>query len=296
MTALPSAPVIARTIDIEGPVRIVDYGGEGPLIMLLHGLAGSSENWDACGGDLTGLGRVVAVDLLGSGETPPEGREVTIEHNAALVARVIDDLGGPSATLVGHSMSGLVAMVTAVEYPDRVDRIVLVNPALPLHYRHLPDLEVLAKLLGPIIPVLGPMALHLYRAGKSPRREVEETLRMNCVDIETIPAEVRETIVDEASRRRRQTWAVPAFVDADRSVAGYVLRPSRFHKLMHRVSQPTLLIHGSEDRLVSTGSARWAAAQRPDWDFSEIEGVGHVPMLEAPEAFVDVVGGWLEDQ
>jgi len=286
--------MLAKTIDIEGPVRIVDYGGEGPLILLLHGLGGSAENWDACGTDLTGSGRVVAVDLLGSGETPPAGREVTIEHNAALVARLIDDLGESSATLVGHSMSGLVAMVTAVDYPERVDRIVLVSPALPLDYRHLPDLEVLAKLLGPLIPVIGPLGVHVYRAGKTPQREVEETLRMNCVDIETIPVEVRETIIDEAARRRREAWAVNALVDADRSVASYVLRPARFRELMHRVSQPTLLIHGSEDRLVSSGSARWAVAQRPDWDFVEIEGVGHVPMLEASDAFVEVVGGWLE--
>ena len=286
--------MLAKTIDIEGPVRIVDYGGEGPLILLLHGLGGSAENWDACGTDLTGSGRVVAVDLLGSGETPPAGREVTIEHNAALVARLIDDLGESSATLVGHSMSGLVAMVTAVDYPERVDRIVLVSPALPLDYRHLPDLEVLAKLLGPLIPVIGPLGVHVYRAGKTPQREVEETLRMNCVDIETIPVEVRETIIDEAARRRREAWAVNALVDADRSVASYVLRPARFRELMHRVSQPTLLIHGSEDRLVSSGSARWAVAQRPDWDFVEIEGVGHVPMLEASDAFVEVVCGWLE--
>ncbi len=285
--------MLTKTIDIEGPVRIVDYGGDGPLILLLHGLAGSAENWDAVGTDLTRSGRVIALDLLGSGETPPAGREVSIEHNAALVARVIDDLGEPSAALIGHSMSGLVAMVAAVQYPDRVDRIVLVNPALPLDYRHLPDLEVFVKLLGPIVPVVGPLGVHLYRAGKSPRREVEDTLAMNCADIDTIPVGVRETIIDEASRRRRQGWAVPAFVDADRSVAGYILRPSRFRRLMHKVSQPTLHVHGTEDRLVSNGSARWAAAERPDWDFVELDGVGHIPMLEAPDDFVDVVGDWL---
>ncbi len=287
--------MIAKTIDIEGPVRIVDYGGDGPLILLLHGLAGSAENWDAVGDDLAESGRVVAIDLLGAGETPPAGREVSIEHNAALVARVIDDLGASSATLIGHSMSGLVTMVAAVEYPNRVDRIVLVNPALPLDYRHLPDLEIFVKLLGPLIPVAGPLAVHLYRAGKSPRREVEEVLHMNCTDIETIPIEVRESIVNGFSRWRRQAWAVPAFVDADRSVATYVLRPSRLRRLMHRVSQPTLLVHGTDDRLVSCGSARRAAEQRPDWDYVEMEGVGHVPMLEAADEFVDLVGSWLDE-
>ncbi len=285
--------MLARTIDIEGPVRIVDYGGEGPLILLLHGLAGSAENWDACGTDLAAMGRVVAVDLLGSGGTPPAGREVSVEHNAALVARLVDDFDEGPAVLVGHSMSGLVAMLTGVLYPDRVDRIVLVNPALPFDYRHLPDAEVFAKLVGPLLPVIGPVAVHLYRIGKTPRDEVEDLLRMNCVDIDTIPADVRENIIDEFTHRRRNGWAVPALVEADRSIATYVLRPSRLRKLMHKVSQPTLLVHGTEDRLVSNGSARRAAKERPDWDFVELEGVGHVPMLEAAELFVSVVRDWL---
>lgn len=285
--------MLARTIDIEGPVRIVDYGGEGPLILLLHGLAGSAENWGAVGPSLAAFGRVVAVDLLGCGDTPPAGRAVNVEHNAALVARVIIDLGWERATLVGHSMGGLIAMRTAVDYPHFVERLVLVDPALPLDLRDLPDGEVFVKLLGPLIPFLGPAAVWLYRAGRTPRQEVEETLRMNCFDIDAIPLDARESIVDDVARRRRQGWAVRAFVDSDRSTASYVLRPSRMRDLIHRVTQPVLLVHGSEDRLVSTGSARWSASERPDWEFVELEGIGHIPMLEAPEAFVSLVRDWV---
>lgn len=286
--------MLAKTIDIEGPVRIIDYGGEGPLILLLHGLAGSAENWAAVGPDLTEFGRVVAVDLLGCGDTPPAGRAVNVEHNAALVARVIADLGAGRAILVGHSMGGLVAMRTAVDYPQFVERLVLVDPALPLDFRDLPDGEVFVKLLGPLIPFLGPAAVWLYRAGRTPRQEVEETLRMNCYDIEVIPDEARDSIVDDVARRRRQAWAVRAFVDSDRSIASYVLRPSRMRDLIHRVSQPVLLVHGTEDRLVSTGSARWSARQRPDWDFVQLDGIGHIPMLEAPDTFVPLVGNWID--
>lgn len=288
--------MLARTIDIEGPVRIIDYGGEGPLILLLHGLAGSAENWAAVGAGLGAFGRVVAVDLLGCGDTPPAGRAVSVEHNAALVARVIADLGEHRAILVGHSMGGLVAMRAAVDYPRFVERIVLVDPALPLDLRDLPDGEVFVKLLGPLIPFLGPAAVWLYRAGRTPRQEVEETLRMNCFDIDAIPEEARESIVDDVSRRRRQGWAVRSFVESDRSIASYVLRPSRMHDLIHRVTQPVLLVHGTEDRLVSSGSARWSAAQRPDWDFVELDGIGHIPMLEAPEDFVSLVGDWIDPE
>ena len=229
------------------------------------------------------------MDQLGCGETPPEGREVSIENNAALVARLITELGEESATLIGHSMGGLIAMVAAAEYPGLVDQLVLVSPALPLDRRHLPDLEVFAKLLGPLIPVAGPLSVRAYRAGRTPREEVDETLRMNCYDVDTIPAAARETIVEEATRRRTKAWAVRSFVDADRSVARYVLRPSRLRRLVHRVSQPVLLVHGTEDRLVANGSARWAAGQRPEWKFVELNGIGHIPMLEAPIAFVELL-------
>lgn len=286
--------MLARTIDIEGPVRIIDYGGNGPLILLLHGLAGSAENWAAVGSGLTAAGHVVAVDLLGCGDTPPAGRAITVEHNAALVARVITYLGEDSAILIGHSMGGLVAMRTAVDYPAVVDRVVLVDPALPLDLRDLPDGEVFVKLLGPLIPLFGPAAVWLYRAGRTPRQEVEETLRMNCSDLDAIPAEARDSIVDDVARRRRQGWAVRSFVDSDRSIASYVLCPSRMRDLIHRVSQPVLLVHGTEDRLVSSGSARWAAHQRPDWTYIELDGIGHIPMLEAPEEFVSLVDEWIE--
>jgi pimeloyl-ACP methyl ester carboxylesterase len=286
--------MITKTLDIEGPVRVIDHGGEGPLILLLHGLAGSADNWAAVGAGLARSGRVIAVDLLGCGDTPPAGRAVTVEHNAALVARIISELGEDSATLIGHSMGGLVAMIAAAEYPWRVDRLVLVSPALPLNLRQPPNVEVLTKLLGPLVPIAGPLSVHLYRAGRTPRQEVDETLRMNCFDIDTIPVDTREMIIEGAARRRSKRWAVGAFVDADRSIAGYVLRPSRLRRLVHRVSQPVLLVHGIEDRLVSTKSAKWVTRQRPDWDFIQLNGIGHVPMLETPEAFTYLVRDWLD--
>ena len=287
--------MISKTLDLDGPVRIVDYGGEGSLVLLLHGLAGSVGNWTAVGGDLADHGRVIAVDLLGCGETPPAGRGVSVEDNARLVEGLISELGASSATLVGNSMGGLVAMITAADSPSSVDRLVLVDTVLPIDRRSPPDPEVLIKLLSPLIPVFGPLGVRLYRATTTPRQAVDEALRMNCVDVDSIPEMAREAIVENAISRRADAWAIRAFIDADRSVAGYALRPSRLRRLMHRVSQPTLLIHGTEDRLVASGSARWAAAQRPDWDYVEIDGVGHLPMLEAPHAFVDVVSGWLSE-
>ncbi len=281
-------------LNIGGPVRIAEYGGEGPLILLVHGLGGSTENWDVAGPLLTGAGRVVAIDLIGFGDSEPGDRRPSVEDNARLVSEVIRLLGYESATLVGNSMGGLISMITAVEHANRVDRLVLVNPALPVSRRRPPDLEVITKLIGPLVPGIGVPAFRVYRAAHSPEEETTETLRMIAADADTVPGWARQRLTEVNRLRRGRDWAIPAFLEADRSIPRYVLRPRRFARLIHRVGAPTLLVHGSEDRLVSVDSARWAAQQRPDWTYIEMEGVGHVPMLEAANEFASVTLAWLD--
>ncbi len=286
--------MITKTLDVNGPVRVVDHGGEGDLLLLIHGLAGSAETWTAAGPILAEHGRAIAVDLLGHGDTPPAGRGAGIEANAEHVAGVIDALGARSATLVGNSMGGLVSMVAAVESPGSVERLVLVNPALPVIWRSIPDAEVWVKLAGPLLPVLGPLGVRLYNRVLPPDRAVEDSLGMVAADHTTVPEKARQALIERSAANRRNGWAADALCDADRSVATYVFNPGRTRGVIHRVSQPTLLIHGAEDRLVSTASARWAARERPDWTYVELEGVGHVPMLEVPETFSAVATGWLQ--
>jgi pimeloyl-ACP methyl ester carboxylesterase len=281
-------------LDVRGPVRVAEYGGSGPLILLVHGLGGSTENWDVAGPLLTASGRVLAIDLIGFGDSEPGDRRPSVDDNAQLVAEVIQVFGYDAATLVGNSMGGLISMITAVEHATRVDRLVLVNPALPVSRRRPPDLEVLTKLIGPLVPGIGVPAFRVYRAAHSPEEETAETLRMITADPGTVPVWARERLTEANRRRRGRDWAIPAFLEADRSIARYVLRPRRFRRMIHRIGTPTLLVHGSADRLVSVDSARWAAAERPDWTYEEMDGVGHVPMLEAADQFAATVNRWLE--
>ena len=89
-------------------------------------------------------------------------------------------------------------------------------------------------------------------------------------------------------------WANTAFTQCIRSIAALLVRRGRFaRRVLHRVAAPTLLIHGNADAIVAPASARWAAGQRPDWTFQMLSGVGHIPMIEVPEAFVEIVITWL---
>ncbi len=282
-------------LNIGGPVRITDYGGEGSLLLLIHGLGGSTENWNVVGPDLSESGHTVALDLIGFGDSEPGDRRPSVEDNARLLAEVIQLLGYERATLIGNSMGGLISLITAAEHADRVERIVLVNPALPVSRRHPPDFEVLTKLLGPLVPGIGVPAFKAYRASHSPEEETTETLRMITADPSTVSDFAKRSLTEANRRRRGRDWVIPAFLEADRSIARYVLRPRRYRKLIHRIGAPTLLIHGAEDRLVSVDSARWAASERPCWQYVEMANVGHVPMIEATDLFVSTVSEWLAE-
>src|SRR5438067_1946581 len=66
------------------------------------------------------------------------------------------------------------------------------------------------------------------------------------------------------------------------------------HAMIGRIAAPALLVQGTRDRLVSLAASRATAALRPDWTLAVLEGIGHVPQLEAPERFVATVTGWLD--
>ena len=106
-----------------------DYGGSGSPIVLVHGLGGSIPTWDAVGPALTGLGRVVALDLPGFGLSPP-GNDWELETHAASITAFIDEFGH-NATLIGNSMGALLAQMVAAENPDKVVALVLLSPATP---------------------------------------------------------------------------------------------------------------------------------------------------------------------
>ena len=95
------------TIDLQGPLHGIEYGGEGRLVLLVHALSGSAVNWVEVGGSLTAYGKVIAPELPGFGRTPPAGRSAAVECQADLLARA-DRTGvgcGP-ALVIGNSTGG----------------------------------------------------------------------------------------------------------------------------------------------------------------------------------------------
>src|SRR5437879_1514852 len=120
-----------RMIDLSGPVHVVDNGGDGPAMVLVHGLGGASINWMAVGPALAERARVFAIDLIGCGRTPSAGRAATVENDVDLLDRFIGEVAGGPAIVVGNSRGGLVSMLEAASNRSSVAGLVLVDPAMP---------------------------------------------------------------------------------------------------------------------------------------------------------------------
>jgi pimeloyl-ACP methyl ester carboxylesterase len=279
------------TVDLDGPVSILDYGGEGPLIVCVHGLEGSAFNWAIVAPKLAETHRVIAPDLSGFGFTPQLDGGSGVGRNADLVKDVIDYFGG-NAMLIGNSMGGLISILTSQQYPDRVNSLVLIDPAAPVFSWASINLHAAARLSVPLIPWLGSKLIDAFRDQITVDEGVVEALTFVTAHPEALAGEVWEHATEIAALRRTQPWATSALVEGMNSIAPYVLTKGRFSDLIHSVAQPTLVIHGAEDRLVHVAAARWIGRQRPDWTVAILQGVGHVPMLEAPAKVLEVFDTW----
>lgn len=281
-------------IDVDGSVHYIATGDEGPVLLLIHGIGASYISWYPVFETLGENHRVFAIDLIGHGFTPPHGRKATVRRNAELVAGFADAVSDEPVILVGNSMGGLISMLTAVAYPDLVSGQVLVNPALPIVSLKSLSIET-QRLAWPLVPLLGNTAARYYYHERSVEDEVDETFRLVLSRGTEVDPFHRAAALEMARARRQMEWSIPAFSDAARSIARELASPRRFRKTLHQISQPTLLIHGADDRVVHPASARWAARERPDWDFKMIDAMGHAPMVEDPDQFVSMVVDWIQE-
>ena len=281
-------------LDLGGPIHLADHGGEGRPILLIHGLGGSHTNWSAVADPLARHGSVRAIDLIGFGYTRPEGRSSAVDVQRDLVISYLRAHADEPAVLVGNSMGGLITLRVAEAAPDLVKAAVLVDPALPVIRPRL-DRDVLRGLVLPLVPGIGPRAFNSrYEAAiGDPERFVADMYSVLFVDQSRVRRSDLDLALAMARDRVAMPWAADAFVDAARSIFAILARRRHFARAAAAVTTPTLVVHGDKDRLVDVASARWLLTKNPSFELEIFDDIGHVPMLECPDRFLDVVGEWL---
>ncbi len=284
----------SHSFDFGGPVHYQEAGTGGPRFLFVHGLGGSHVNWSAVAPRVAQRGRVYVPDLVGHGRTPPAGRTSSLQVNAALLARFIEEVVGPPAIVVGNSMGGLLGLLLTGSRPNLVAGLVLVNPSLPRGARDPIDPEISRNFAAYAIPGMGERFLRARRVRLGPEGLVADTLRYCTADPSRVPPEVVEAALTFARERATLPYGDASFLEAARSILR-IHATRRSAEVIRRLPKvPTLLLHGTEDRLVPVKAARRTALLRPDWTYTELPGVGHVPQLETPDAVVDTLWSWLE--
>lgn len=282
-----------KTADLDGPVHYLDFGGTGRPLLMVHGLGGSALNWMAVGPEIAKSYHAFALDLAGFGQTPLFRRSAAVGANAELVHSFIEKVIGEPVVIMGHSMGGHISILEAADHKSSVNAMILIGPAvIPAVHVRRPEPALLGTIAALSIPGLAEILLDRRVRELGPEGLVMRTLALVCADPSRVPPEVIEANIQltrERDKLGRQN--ARAFLQASRSL-GLRMADPRFWSRVANVQAPTLVIHGSLDRLIPLAAAKELVRRRPDWTLEVLEGVGHVPMMETPESFMSALSAW----
>jgi len=222
-----------------------------------------------------------AVDLPGFGYSPPPADgNYSLAARAAAVISLIEKLGTWPVHLIGNSLGGAISTRIAARRPDLVRTLTLISPALPdLRPRLLPMRLALVS-----TPGIGTRLLRRLQA-IPPERRTEMTINDLFADPSLMHRDRRAEAVAEVIRRDGLDYAGDALLKSGRALVGEYARsgPGSLWRDAARVSAPTLVIHGSHDRLVNPSTAARAARSFRYGRAVVLPRIGHVAMMERPD-------------
>jgi len=267
------------TISIEGrEIGFDDTGGAGVPLVLLHGFPLDRSVWDVQVAALRDAQhapphvRVVRVDLRGCGESEPSDGPALMELLAADVAGTLDALEVERAALVGHSVGGYVALAFFRMYAERVAGLALVAS----HTAADAGVEV-------------PGASEAQRTLGAQREALAQRLERDGTMEAAIEFYLPKYFAPRVYRERPQLVEQARALMTRQNPGGcaQLVRGMRQRvgsdDLLDDVRVPALVIAGAEDAFLDPERLRAIASAIPDAEFVQLQGVGHLPMLEAPE-------------
>jgi pimeloyl-ACP methyl ester carboxylesterase len=270
-------PVRYRTI--HGHRRAYRLLGEGPPLLLLHGIGDSSASWLPVMAELAQHHTVIAPDLLGHGNSAKPRADYSVAAYANGMRDLLEVLGVERATVVGHSLGGGVAAQFAYQYPERCERLILVatggvaravNPFLRVASAPLAEVLLVTMNLPPMRP-FGRLGLEFLRqVGHDMGRDKDE--------------------LTEVFSRLPDTEARVAFTRTLRSAVDWrgqvVTMRDRAYLTAH---MPTLIMWGTNDGIIPSRHAQIIHEAMPGSLLEYFPGAGHFPHHSDPQRFIDLI-------
>lgn len=267
-----------KYLDLHGDQVAYLDEGQGEVILLLHGMAGSSQTWRSVIRPLSRHYRVVAPDLLGHGHSAKPRSDYSLGAFAVSLRDLLDEIGVARATVVGHSLGGGVAMQFVYQHPDYAERLILIGSGglgpdvgWTLRLLSAPGAELIMPIIAPppVLSVGEKVRSFFTKMGvESPRG-----------------AEIWNAYSSFSDPETRQ-----AFLRTLRSVVDYRGQAvSALNRLHVKADLPTMAIWGDEDAIIPVQHAYAVQQTRPDVRLEVLSGVGHFPQVERPMEVVDLI-------
>ncbi|MCC6299044.1 MAG: alpha/beta hydrolase [Anaerolineales bacterium] len=241
-----------QKININGIELAYERRGKGTPLVLLHGYPLDHHTWDFVAPALEGTFDLILPDLRGFGESSTVETQYTLDDFASDIAGLLNHLGIQKAAIAGHSMGGYVALAFLKNYAERVSGLGLVStqtladPPDRKEGRYKSAAEVAEKGIGGVVETMKP---------------------------KFSPSEEHQNAVTAIMQRQQPA----AFIGALKAMAERMDTSS----LLASFKLPVVIIHGDKDSLVAVDRAREIKNALPHAHFVELQGVGHLPMMEA---------------
>jgi pimeloyl-ACP methyl ester carboxylesterase len=279
----PSGELGVSERELHGHRVAYRQAGSGPVVVLIHGITSDSLTWGRVMPYLARHFTVIAPDLIGHGQSAKPRGDYSLGAQASGVRDLLLTLGHDSATFVGHSLGGGIAMQLSYQFPELCERLVLVDSgglgrevSLLLRAATLPGSEL-------ALPVLA--ATRLLDAGRLAASLLGRLGLRVGTDIEEM-ARGHATLSDPETRA--------AFLHTLRSVVepgGQRVGASNRLYLTRHI--PLMLVWGEHDTIIPISHGRAAHEQLPDSRLEVFPSSGHFPQLDEPERFIDVLADFV---
>ncbi len=273
-----------RSLTLHGNRYAYRQTGSGPVIVLIHGITSDSTTWAEVMPGLAKRFTVIAPDLLGHGGSAKPTGDYSLGAHASLVRDILHELGHHRATFVGHSLGGGVAMQMAYQFPERCERLILVDSgglgrevSLLLRAATLPGAEYVLPILtnGRILGAGRLVGRVMGALGRGPGTDLRESARGH--------ATLADRVTREAFLRTVRSVIEPSGQRVDATDRLYLAERA-----------PMLFIWGQHDSLIPVSHARSAHEQVPSSRLEIFADSGHFPQLDESRRFVKVVGDFIE--